>query len=162
MTAEFAIHTTPVKSERSSSFKEVVNSAASRSKKAVSNLVKRAASSKSKKETNQKNPPSAKYEDLTIEELEAKILKLLPSEEFTSAHFGDETWDNFIKENGESWDKIAELQKILDKKILEKKTKETKKPSFFSRVSRVFRKEKKGGKTRKHKKTNKRRTYRRK
>jgi hypothetical protein len=159
MTREFEIPTkiptTQVESLRSSL------------KDAVSKFVKRVASSKSKKET---KPKSIKDEDLTIEELEAKIQKILTSEEFTNAlaHFGDETWDKFIKENGESFDKIDELEKILDKKILEKETKETKKTkipkSFLSRVRDVFRnrKEKKGGKTRRHKKTNKRRTYRRK
>jgi len=161
---EFAEFMTPVKSPRSSSFKEAVKNVASRSQKEFSNLVKRAASSKSKKETNQKNPPSAKDKDLTLDELlekKAALEKQLPGITHTIITYGNTNSPGYVeqkKKDEKEAKKIAEIEKdiaILNKEI----DKKTKKPSFFSRV-RAF--VKKGGKTRKHKKTNKRRTYRRK
>jgi hypothetical protein len=159
---EFAQYMTPVKSPRSSSFKEAVINAASK-------LVKRATSSKRSASTKKTKPESAKDEDLTIEELEAKIRQLpLPVRHYVYNDKRDkeeyENSEEYKKEEEEyaaAYKRRYELEQILEKKILaEKKHEKKTKPSFFSRVSRAF--EKKGGKTRKHKKTNKRRSYRRK
>uniref|UniRef100_A0A6C0D5R1 Uncharacterized protein n=1 Tax=viral metagenome TaxID=1070528 RepID=A0A6C0D5R1_9ZZZZ len=152
MTKKFVIPTTQVKSVRSSlkEVKEAVMNAASRSKRSLSNLAK------------ETEPKSMKDEDLTIEELKSKINKLYPplrhyqydDSSDQQKNKDSEEYKKQEKEDKAAYDKIYKLEKILEKK--------TKKPtSFLSRARRsVFGRN--GGKTRKHKKTNKRRTYRRK
>jgi len=102
---------------------------------------------------------SVKDEDLTTTQLEEKIAQLESSRKIRNYVFENsldeqeykdsEEYKDDKKEDDKLESEINRLKTLLDKKI--------QKP-FSSRV-RVFGK---GGKTRKHKKTNKRRTYRRK
>jgi len=107
-----------------------------------------------------------KYEDLTVPQLEAKIEELEKQTKITHTIVGPLELTTSMKEKitaakdiEENNTKISKEQNIL-KDILKEKTKEKTKKSALSMAKRVF--GKKGGKTRKHKKTNKRRTYRRK
>lgn len=107
-----------------------------------------------------KKTASVKDEDLTTTQLEEKIAVLESSRKIRNYVFDNSLDENNYKHSEEYKDdkkkddeiesEINRLKTLLDKKI--------QKP-FFSRARRVFGK---GGKTRKHKKTNKRRTYRRK
>ena len=155
---------------RSAAITDAVKDVAKSVRTSLSNLSQRVASSNITKNRNTPaeeptksnenlsiEEPTKSNENLSIEELKSKIDAY---EEARDSLHNLMKWDpkgNYKNYNhsfniqfyNELVAEIKRLQKLLDKK--------TKKPFF----SRVFGK-KKGGKTRKYKKTNKRRTYRRK
>jgi hypothetical protein len=149
---------------KAKSFKESVRDAITGPIESLSNLAKRVTSSKRPASAKENKPESVKDEDLTVEQLEAKISELESSRKIRHYVFknsldeknykNSEHYTNAIKEDYDLDAKITELKKILKKKT---------KKSALSRARRVFgRKGGKTSKTLKHKKTNKRRSYRRK
>jgi hypothetical protein len=150
---------------KAKSLKESVRDAITGPIESVSNLANRVISSKRPASTKENKPEPVKDEDLTVDELKQKIDDLEKQTKITHTIVGPfelttsmkkrikpaDDIDDIEKKNTEISEEQKRLQKILDKKT---------KKSALSMAKSVF--GKKGGKTRKHKKTKKRRTYRRK
>lgn len=145
------------------SFKESAKDAITGSIKTLSNLAKRTTSSKRTVLAKENKPESVKDEDLTVEQLEAKIADLNSTRKIRHYQFNSsidekkyKNSEEFKRDKKEDEDLDAEITRLQN--FLDKKTKK----SFLSRARGVLgRKGGKGGKTRKHKKSNKRRSYRR-
>ena len=128
------------------------------SKKSLSRLAEQATSSKQTASAKENKSVSVNDEDLTAEQLEAKIAGLESNRKIRHYQFNssidEKTYKNseeFKRDKKEDDDLDAEIKRL--QKMLIKKT-----PFLNRALGKLGRK---GGKTRKHKKSNKRRSYRR-